>query len=144
MTRVYYYQERENSLLEGQNHIFLPPLKNWRKLLPPLVLVFLFRHLCSNVFKKLKCLTQTLSDTRFHMSLTLLWIDLCVSFLRYHIWFSIRLHVPIQNTLEHRWRNRKTRTRGGNNSNLGLTYPWVAFLTAVVLSLGSHCIGHKL
>ena len=27
---------------------------------------------------------------------------------------------------------------------LGLTYPWVAFLTAVVLSLRSHCIGHKL
>jgi hypothetical protein len=40
----------ENSLLEGQSHICLPPLKNWRKLLPPLVLVFLFRHLCSNVF----------------------------------------------------------------------------------------------
>jgi len=39
------------------------------------------------------------------MSLTLLRIDLSVSFLRYHIRFSIRLHVTIQNTLEHRWRN---------------------------------------
>ena len=50
MTRVFYYQNRENSLLEGQNHIFLPLLKNWGNLLSSLVLVFLFRHLCSNVF----------------------------------------------------------------------------------------------
>ena len=25
MTQVYFYQERENSQLEGQSHIFLPP-----------------------------------------------------------------------------------------------------------------------
>jgi hypothetical protein len=50
------------------------------------------------------------------MSLTLLRIDLSVSFLRYHILFSIRLHVTIPNTyLEHMWRNRKTRTRGDNS-----------------------------
>jgi hypothetical protein len=52
MTQVYYYQERENSLLEGQNQIFLPALKNWRKLLSPLVLVFLLRHLCSKKYHK--------------------------------------------------------------------------------------------
>jgi hypothetical protein len=84
-------------------------------------IIFFFLHqnrkLSSRISlqNRLFCLCRLPAVTWFHMSLTLLWIDLSVSFLRYHIRFSIRLHVTIQNTLEHRWRNRKTRTRGDNN-----------------------------